>query len=400
MHIGVLDIGTSKICCAIGTTGAEKHRVLGLGYHGARGIKRGRIVHFEAVEESILHAIHAAEEKSEKSLKSVYVNVPASVGKSHFIEHSIELSDPLVSDGPIYRLLSLDSNRFQNEHILHVFPLSYTLDGVSGIRDPKGMLGKVLSARLHVITTSKSYIRNLSQVIGRCHLDIKGFVFSPYATALSSLTEDEMEIGVTLIEMGGGYTSVSSFQEGNLISFFYIPLGGENVTKDIAQGLHTSLSQAERLKTLHGSIMEFGERDHLFLPTLSNEEQTFQQVPKSALSHIIRARIEEIFDLILGRLKENQRASSQRLVITGGGAQLQGIKEFISYLWQAPVRIAKPDISGHSSGFSTLMGLLEYGIKDYGHNQWLSVLSRQPSKLEKLFVKAQNWLKKNFGTSS
>ncbi len=409
-----LDIGSSKVCCAIakvqteiveGEAPTHKLRVLGVGYQVSRGLKGGNIVDMEALEDSILNAVHSAEQAAGKNINSVYVSVPAGATQSRILRSEVYLSGAPVDENHLKRLLNItrDDSIGANRYIMHILPISYDLDSISGIRDPRGMIGEKLSVNLHIISAPSNLIRNLSTCIGRCHLDVEGFVVSSYASGLATLVEDELELGVTVVDLGGGNTTLASFQEGNLVRVQGIPVGGAHITNDIARGLATPLAQAERLKTLYGTLIPSSsdDRESILVPQMGELDTAHgNQISKSMLTHIIRSRMEEIFELVAKSIKTSKLDPLvyQRIVITGGSSHLQGVREMANQILGRQVRMGYPTGLYGSSDmatnpiFSTCAGLLQYALQDY--------TSKQVAKLNKgksnFFQKINYWIKENF----
>jgi cell division protein FtsA len=410
-----LDIGSSKICCAIAkiegrlpaesVNDASPLRIIGVGYQVSRGIKGGAITDLEALEDSILNAIQNAEQAAGRNIDNVYVSLPSSLTQSHILRSEIQLSGSAVEEIHLKRLLSLNYEEITKNdwHIIHILPLSYTLDSINGIRDPRGMVGNKLSVTLHVLSTPLSFIRNLSGCIGRCHLDVAGYVSSAYASGLSTLVEDELELGVTVIDMGGSQTTVASFMEGNLLNVSYIPLGGNSITNDIARGLGTPLAQAERLKTLYGTLMPSSsdDRESIFIHSMGETDLGHHQhVPKGTLTHIIRSRIEEILELIVDKIRNSRvdPLAYQRFVLTGGASQLQGLREMATQHLTKQVRLGVPvGLQGtldmiNNPSFSTCGGLLHYGLQAYRGEQTGPVTADNWPLIRRL----SGWFKENF----
>jgi len=412
-----LDIGANKICCAIakvnnrtssgGNPGDinSQLRIVGVGYQVSRGIKAGKIIDLEALEDSILNAVHSAEQTAKQNINSVYVNLPAGATSSHNIRAEIYLSNNAVDETHLRRLLSVnrDTSINADRQVIHVLPLSYCLDSIEGIRDPRGMIGEKLSVNLHVVSAPIGLIRNLTSCIGRCHLDVAGYVVPPYASGLAILVEDELELGVTIVDLGGGNTTIASFYEGNLVHIDSIPLGGSSITNDIARGLATPLAQAERLKTLYGTLIPSSsdDRESILVTQMGETDKTqAYQIPKGTLIHIIRSRVEEILELV----GESMRRSPadpvvyQRIVLTGGTNQLQGIREMASHILGKQVRLGQPtgligmgDIVT-SPTFSTCAGLLQYGLQDYSGNQIIRINAGK----SQVWQRFNMWIKENF----
>ncbi|MBP9753324.1 MAG: cell division protein FtsA [Proteobacteria bacterium] len=413
--LAAIDIGSSKICCAIAKKddfveeGSESFpviRILGFGQQASRGIKNGAIVDLEALEDSVLNAIHTAEQSAGTNIEDVYVNIPTNLVKIHRINATINISGKTVDDHHIKKILNLsrDHNIQSNEQIIHVIPQSYTLDSTKGIIDPRGMVGEQLMAHILVLTAPVGLIRNLSTCLGRCHLDIESFVVSGYALALSTLVEDEKTLGATVIDIGGATTTMTSFLDGKLVDVITLPLGGNHITNDIARILATPIFQAERLKNLYGTLLQAleDERETIVIPQLGEQYNTVQNntVSKFYLSEIIRCRMEEIFEYLFKYMKASKidPVVYQRIIITGGSSQLSGTREFATDLLGGQVRIGTPINTVGSTElvqtpvFSTCAGLLRFA-SDAKKNQTQTKISTQK---EGPLQKITHWIRENF----
>jgi cell division protein FtsA len=412
-----LDIGTSKICCAIAKVDnrtrekeGEALRLIGLGHQSSKGMKGGMIVDLESLEDAILNAVHSAEQMAGQTISSVCVNLSASSVRSQTVESHINLSNQTIDNTHVRRLLTFGHSPQipEDQQIIHALPISYSLDATHGIQDPRGMIGDKLSVTIHLVTTPKALVRNLQNCIGRCHLDVSGFVVTPYASGLSTLVDDELTLGATVIDMGGGTTTIASFLDGTLIHVDSLPVGGAHVTSDIARGLSTPLAQAERLKTLYGTVImsSSDERENIVVPQLGDtlgeyQEPATHQIPKSLLIHIVKSRVEETLELIWDRLSEAgmDRLVCQRIILTGGGSQLPGIREMAATLWNRQVRYGQPTaIIGTSDFaknpmFSTCAGLLQYAWRDYTGSQNMVQIETIPAHWGQ---RATTWIRENF----
>jgi cell division protein FtsA len=259
--------------------------------------------------------------------------------------------------------------------VLHAIPVSYAIDNARGIRDPRGMYGDRLGVELHLVTAGAGAVRNLRTCIRRCHLDVEGFIAAAYAAGLASLVPDEMELGATVIDMGAGTTSIAVFIEGKMVFTDTLPVGGAHVTKDIASGLTTPLTHAERMKTLYGSALPdiADERELIDVPQIGEDNSEHpNHVPKSLLTGIIQPRIEEIFELVRSRLEAGgfDRIAGRRVVLTGGASQLQGVRDLAQLVLDKQVRLARPaTIAGlpeaaNGPGFAVAAGLLTKALSD------------------------------------
>ncbi|WP_207476892.1 cell division protein FtsA [Arenibaculum pallidiluteum] len=375
--VAALDVGTTKVCCFIARVedkGAV--RVVGIGHQLSRGLKAGTIVDMEAAETSIAHAVHQAEQMAEAQIRQVVVNVSGGQPTSRTIPVEVPLGGGEIGDAELRRVMSQARQVQANpdQKLLHTIPTGFSIDGNRGIRDPRGMSGDRLAVQLHVVAAQGSAVRNLQTSVARCHLDVGGMVISPYAAGLSALVEDEMELGATVIDMGGGTTSMAVFVDGRLVFTDSVPVGGAHVTNDIARGLTTPVVHAERLKTLYGSAMaaDADERDYIDVPQVGEDEPAqANHVPKSLLVGIIQPRLEEIFELVRDRLDHGGfgRAAGRRVVLTGGASQLPGTRELAQLILDKQVRAGRPTRVGglaEATGgpaFATAAGLLIHAVQ-------------------------------------
>ncbi len=370
--IGALDIGSSKICCFIATHDGESGpRVIGIGHQASRGVRAGGIVDMTAAEESILAAVHTAERMADETLREVVVGFSGGAPASRIVNLKTGVNGGPVRDADLRRLLygggTLENSL--DRTVLHALPIGYSIDGSNGIRDPRGMHGQTLAVHLHEVTVAAGATRNLTTCVERCHLGVSDVVTNPYASGIACLVPDEMELGVTVIDMGGGTTSIAVFAEGAPALVDSIPVGGSHVTSDIARGLATPLAHAERLKTLHGSALPSpsDERETVTAPQVGEDESGERsQLPKSFLVSIVAPRIEETFELVRERLRAAgmENAAGRRAVLTGGASQLPGVPEVAAQILDKQVRLGRPTrIDGlaaatNGPAFSACAGLL------------------------------------------
>ncbi|MEC8621946.1 MAG: cell division protein FtsA, partial [Pseudomonadota bacterium] len=348
--IAALDVGSSKICCLI----AQAHndgaiRISGVGHHASLGIKSGAIVDMAAAQNSILTAVSAAEEMAGERIREVILSVAGSNLSSQNYSATCFVSGKEISENEIRRLLGRAGEIEQplDRELLHCLPVGYSVDGTKGVRDPRGMFAEELTANMHLVTAKAAGLRNLASCIERCHLDIECAVAAPYASGLACLVEDEIDLGATIIDMGGGTTSIAVFYDGALIFTDSIALGGQHVTNDIARGLSTPITQAERMKTLYGSavISSSDELEVLDVPLIGEQNPARpNHVPRSLLNGVIRPRLEETFEMIRARLDTAglTKTAGRRLVLTGGASLLAGAAELAGLVMEKRVRIGRP----------------------------------------------------------
>jgi cell division protein FtsA len=373
--VAALDIGTTKVCCFIARVEPEKPQVIGIGHQISRGLRNGTIVDLEAAGASIVNAVHAAEEMAKETIEQVVTNLSGGFSASRIIKAEIGIAGREVGEAELQRVL--DQGYLLREpgdrQIIHSVPVGFSIDDSRGIRDPRGMYGERLGVNMNVVTAGAGGVRNHTAAIGRSHLDVEALVVSPYAAGLSCLVEDEIGLGVTVIDMGGGTTTIGVFFDGNLIFADSVPVGGCHVTNDIARGLSTPVAHAERLKTLFGTAVSAStdEREMIAVPQIGEEEEGHvNHVPKSLLVGIIAPRIEETFELVRNRLEASgfDKIAGRRVVLTGGACQLHGAREFAGLILDKQVRLGRPQrVAGLAEAtggpaFSAAAGLLHFAM--------------------------------------
>lgn len=411
-----LDIGSSKVSCTIAKLNKQYKegivatsvkpmdtiRVLSTASQLSQGVKNGVITDMESLEDSILNAVHNAEQMAQININKVYVNLPTEVLQSEFQKTEVGLYQKPVTSDFLSRSLKISSSNTINstKQLISVSPIKYSIDENQGIKDPVGIMGDKLEIESHLIYASSSYVNNLLNCIGKCHLDIASFVPSPQAVGLSTLVADELELGAIIIDIGGSSTSISAFIEGNLCYFSHIPIGGINVTYDIARGLATPINQAERLKTLYGTLISSSsdERENILVTQIGEEQSAYaNHIPKSFLTRIIRARVEEIIEIVASKINYELKDSLffQRVVITGGSSQIQGVRDLATNIIGRPARLGHPQgITGvgeliQTPSFATSAGILNYALQDFLQikNNRLMNVNKTP-----FFKKISKWL--------
>lgn len=402
--IVALDIGSSKVACLIGEhseaneAGQGLIRISGFGHQLSEGLVAGQVVDMRKAEDSIRAAVDAAERMAGMEVRNVVIGISANHVTSDVREASVPITGQPVSHEHMASALRLAYEEFwlEDHEILHAIPIGYGIDGHYGINDPTGMYGEVLSVQMHLISAPAGPIRNLLTCIEQCHLQCEKPVVTPYASALSTLLQDEIDLGVLHIDMGGGTTSASVFYEGQPIFTTIVPVGGRHITNDIAHGLNVSLTAAERIKTLYGSALATpqGEREQFEVPVMGGDYQT---LPRSDLTNIIRPRLEETFEMVNERLLASGMAhlAGRRVVVTGGAAQLNGAPELAQTILEKQPRLAVPmrltglPEAAAGPSFAACAGLLNYA----GRNHADAVLSQRSGGVFGWF---SEWLRRNF----
>lgn len=382
--VSVLDVGTTKVCCLIarltpkpageslpGRTHAIE--VLGIGHQRARGMKSGVVSNLDLAEQSIRKAVDAAERMAGVTIESLIVNLSCGRIGSETYSASVALGGKAVEESDIGRVLAAGRRHSVTDgrSVVHSIPIGYALDGEGGIADPRGMLGARLGVDMHVVSADTLPLRNLELCINRSHLSIEMMVATPYASGLSTLADDEAELGSACIDFGGGTTTISVFMRGQFVHADALALGGQHVTNDIARGLSCGIENAEWLKTKYGSALPSlaDDRDLISVPPINDDDDEMPvQIPRSSLTRIIRPRVEETLELVRDRLNASGFAAmvGRRMVLTGGGSQLNGIVEAARRILARNVRLGRPlgvaGMPGVAKGpnFATAVGLLIY----------------------------------------
>lgn len=406
--IAALDVGTTKTCCLVARRSDDGLRVIGAGHQLSQGMKGGCVVDMEAVETSIRAAVDGAERMAGATLDEVFVAVSGGKPVSHTVEVDVSIAGHEVDEFDLSQALedSRDCHTLNGSEILHAMPLSYAIDGERGIRDPRGMVGERLGVNVHVVAAQPGPLRNLKTCIQRGHLDVAEFVLGAHAAGLSSLVEDERELGVTLLDMGGRVTSIAAYQHGRLIHTDSVPVGGDHVTNDLARGLLISKNHAERIKTLHGNALASpsDDRTMIAIQPLGESEDDTTQVSRSMLARVIQPRLEETFELVRDRLRDSgmDRVAGRRLVLTGGASQLHGVRELASRVLGKQVRIARParmrglPESMNGPAFSVCAGVLQFAASRPRETRSIrqAVLAQQ--MIGGRFAGIGRWIKENF----
>lgn len=370
--IAVLDIGSSKISCLLADLPADadddhgRAIVTGFGHQISEGIRGGQVTDMVKAEESIRAAVDHAERMAETEIRKVIVGVSSGRLVSNIATAEIAIQSHVVTDDHL--ALGLQHAAYELEapdyEVVHAIPINYSVDDSHGISDPRGMVGDILQVNMLTVSTPLAALRNLRSCIERCHLECEKFVLAPYASALATLTQDEMDLGVLHIDMGATTTSFTLFYDGKPMFMGVVPAGGLNVTRDLALGLNIPVASAERVKNLFGSALEGGAEDI----ELHNGHGGGHTVQHHMLTRIIRPRIEEILELIMSKLEESgmSELAERRVVLAGGAAQMSGARELAQHILNRDIRVATPmRLNGlpemaSSPAFAVGAGLIAY----------------------------------------
>ena len=407
--VSALDIGTSKVCCLIAKISRDNNiHIIGYGYNASKGIKNGTVTDINQATLSVCNAVESAEQMANERINSVIINVSGEKIKSSIREATIATNrNRPLSDIDINKVIEKGTNKLNVEgnDLIHCLNTGYCLDSGEETKDPHNIYGENLSVRILLGLIPEVQYKNLASVVENAHLDITDKAFSAYVSGLSCLVDDEKELGATIIDIGGGCTNIATFRNGYPVYFSSIAVGGNNITNDIAWGLTTSATHAERLKTLHGCAFltsKDNEENINVYPVGEEDDTLIKQVPKSELINIIAPRVEEMFELINHKLDEHglKGVSSHRVVLTGGCSQLPGIREVASLILDKQVRLGRPrnnlnlPENIYNPEFSTAVGLLLFNAAQC-EKKPRKVLHKTINGGSK-FSQIMDWLKQSF----
>ncbi len=369
--IAGIDVGTTKICTLVARVEFEGHtRILGVGIEPSKGIRRGVPVDLPAASQAIARSVEKAERTSGIEISSALVSLAGSHIASVNSRGVVGVTGRTIDDGDVLR--AIEAARAvaipHNREIIHVIQRGFTVDGQSGIRMPIGMHGYRLEIETHIITAAASSVENLRNCVMQAGAEVNQFVLNPLASAEVVLTETEREMGVIVCDIGGGTTDVAIFIEGDVWHTTVLGVGGDHITSDIAHGLRLPAAQAEEIKKQHGYALEseVDSAEEFNIRPFGQEEPI--QISRRELAHIIEARVDEIFGMVLQEIKRSgyDGLLPAGMVLTGGSSALPGIRPLASRVLNLPVRIAQPEnLIGmtdrlHGPAFSTCVGLLHW----------------------------------------
>ncbi len=369
-----LDIGTTKICCTIAEiNGDGTLDIIGIGTHPSRGLRKGVVINIESTVESIKSAVEEAELMAGREIESVYVGIAGGHIKGFNSHGIIAVKNREVMDTDKERVVEAAKAVAipMDREVIHIIPQHYILDGHDGIQEPRGMSGVRLEARIHIITGAVTSAQNIIRSVNRAGLEVEDIIVEQLASAEAVLDSEEKDLGVALVDIGGGTSDIAIFADSSVRYTSVISLGGNNITSDIAIGLRTPQSEAEKLKRKHGCAMKAiaGRGDQIEVPSVGGREP--RVLSRDVLSEIIGPRVEEIFHMILRDVENSgyMEGITSGLVITGGATILEGLPEVAESVFGLPVRRGFPKGVGglvdvvNSPQFSTCVGLLMFGQK-------------------------------------
>lgn len=375
--IAILDIGATKIACLAGsvnvTSGAVK--TLGISSQSSVGFKAGTITDLQSAANSIASVVENVENIIGEPIEKAIVSISGKRLSSSIIQASSPISNYTITAREIERIIhqGIDKSLNTGYELIHYFPISYSVDDEEGIKNPLDMCGKQLGCKLHVISAPSTLILNLANCMDKCRLDIEGFIVSPYASATACLTNDEIETGAIIVDIGGSHSSIAIFYSGQVMHTDYVPLGGSHITSDIAQGLSIPTNLAESVKIRYGNSVSTPFDEHKIIEISdSNHSDENLFIRSGELTDIIRPRLEEIFEAIRMKLEVSglNKFHNKKIVLTGGTSNIMGIRELAYFILNGQVRLGIPNhIEGlpteyRNPAFSTVIGMSQIIAND------------------------------------
>ncbi|RYG90866.1 cell division protein FtsA [Loktanella sp. IMCC34160] len=363
--VAILDVGTSKIACLVlrfdgperfrdsdgvgSMAGQSSFRVIGAATTRSRGVRFGEVDAMQETERAIRTAVHAAQKMANVKVDHVIACFSGARPRSYGLEGEVSVEGTVVTDADIGRVLAACDvpDIGAGREVLHAQPINFALDHRSGLGDPRGQIGNQLATDLHLLSVDATVIQNLLYCIKRCDLELAGLASSAYVSGISSLVEDEQELGAACIDMGGGATSLSIFIKKHMIYADSVRMGGDHVTSDISMGLQVPLATAERIKTFYGGVVATGMDDREMIEIggdTGDWERDRRTVSRAELIGIMRPRVEEILEEVRARLDAAgfEYLPSQQIVLTGGASQIPGLDGLASRILGQRVRLGRP----------------------------------------------------------
>ncbi|MBT5330946.1 MAG: cell division protein FtsA [Porticoccaceae bacterium] len=399
-----LDIGTSKVVAIVGEVTAEGGlEVIGLGSHKSTGLKKGVVVNIESTVQSIQRAVEEAELMAGCRIHSVFAGIAGSHIRSLNSHGIVAIRDKEVLPLDVDRVIDAAQAVAipADQKVLHILPQEYLVDDQEGVRKPLGMSGVRLEAKVHLVTCAVNAMQNIEKCIRRCGLEVDDVILEQLASSYAVLTEDEKDLGVCLVDIGGGTTDIAIFTDGAIRHTGVIPIAGDQVTNDIAMALRTPTPNAEELKVKYACALASLARPEESIEVPSVGDRAPRELSRQALAEVVEPRYEELFNLVQGELRRSgyEELLAGGVVLTGGTSKMEGVVELAEEIFHMPVRLGAPQqVKGLTDIvtnpiYATGVGLLQYGLDqqlDGGKKK--RRMSDEPNFMERV----KSWFQGNF----
>ncbi|MAV73858.1 MAG: cell division protein FtsA [Halieaceae bacterium MED-G27] len=400
-----LDIGTSKVVAVVGEIDSNGSiEVVGIGSHPSRGLKKGVVVNIESTVNAIQRAIEEAELMAGCQIHSVYVGIAGSHIRSMNSHGIVAIKDREVQRADVERVIDAAQAVAipADQKILHVLPQEYVIDSQGGIREPLGMSGVRLEAKVHLVTCAETAAQNIEKCVERCGLAVDGIILEQLASSYAVITEDERDLGVCMVDIGGGTSDIAIFTEGSIRHTGVIPVAGDQVTNDIAMALRTPTQHAEEIKIRYACALAqlTGPEETIKVPSVGDRPP--RDLSRQSLAEVVEPRYDELFTLIQGEIRKSgfEELVPAGVILTGGTSKMEGVVELAEEIFHMPVRIGAPQYARGMNDiirnpiYATAVGLLVSGAKELQEGAQLAV-DRQ-SKAGNVLGGLRDWLGRNF----
>lgn len=399
-----LDIGTSKIVAIVAELQPDGGlKVIGLGQHASRGLKKGVVINIDSTVNAIQRALEEAELMADCKISNVFTGIAGSHIKSLNSHGMVKIKDAEVMQMDVDRVvetaraIALPSD----QQILHILTQEFIIDGQEDVREPLGMSGMKLEVKVHIVTGAVSAAQNIVKCIKRCGLEVTDLILQPLASSLAVLTEDEKELGVCLVDIGGGTTDIAVFKQGAIRHTAVVPIAGDQITNDVAVAFRTPTQSAEEIKIKHGCALRqlADPREVVEVPGVDGRDP--RQLSVQTLAEVIEPRVVELYEFVLGELRRSgmEEMIASGIVITGGSAMMRGMVELGEEIFHMPVRLGLPRYVG---GLSEVVGNPRYatgvGLVLMGKQQVERHLQgqMQATSIGQVFQRMKSWFQGNF----
>ena len=398
-----LDIGTSKVVAVVAELAPDgQMEIVGMGSHESRGLKKGVVVNIEATVAAIQRALEEAELMADCKIARVFTGIAGSHIRSFNSTGMVAVKDKEVTAIDVDR--AIETARAMpiptDQQVLHILTQEFIVDGQDGVREPLGMSGVRLEVKVHIVTGAVSAAQNIVKCVRRCGLEVNDLVLQPLASSIAVLTEDEKELGVCLVDMGGGTTDIAVFREGAIRHTAVVPIAGDQVTNDIAMALRTPTADAEDLKVRYGCALRqlADAKEMIEVPGVG--ERPSRQLSRQVLAEVVEPRVEELYSLVQKVLRDSgyEELLSSGIVLTGGSSVMQGMVELGEEIFHMPVRLGIPRYTGglsdvvRSPRYATAVGLLLEGKAQVERG----MLVRQGGSFRQVMTRMKEWVQRNF----
>jgi cell division protein FtsA len=399
-----LDIGTSKVVALVGELDADGAiRVIGAAAQPSRGLRRGVVVNIEETVQSIARTIHEVEEMAHCKVSTVYTGIAGAHINSTNRHGSTAIKEKEVTELDVERVMETARAMPMpaDQEILHVLTQEYIIDGQGGIRDPIGMSGLRLEAKVHIVLGAVSAAQNIIKCVRRCGLEVQDLILQPLASSYAVLSDDEKDLGVCLVDIGGGTTDIAIWSQGAIRYTSVIPIAGDQITNDIAMALRTPTREAEDIKLRYGCALSQLADPEEILEVAGVDDRPSRKLSRRALADVIQPRVEELYELIAEKLKEAgfEDLLSSGIVITGGASLMEGMRELGEEILHLPVRIGTPKYNMNMADlvrtprFSTAFGLLLEAQKQQAKR---GQKVQETRSVRDVFARMKSWFSENF----